>query len=150
VQIADYTRTLMDDLLRAYASGERRVQLRFDLDAAALPVDLAISFGLILNELATNALKHAFDGRDSGEIHIQLQTEPDGEIRLRFADDGRGFAAPLRWEDVESYGLSLVRVLTRQLGGQIEMRSGAGTTFELSFKSQLTALSPDSNERVVN
>ena len=150
VQIADYTRTLMDDLLRAYASGQVKVQLRFDLDAAALPVDLAISFGLILNELATNALKHAFCGRDSGEIHIELQTEPNGEIRLRFADDGRGFAAPLTWEQVDSYGLSLVRLLTRQLGGRIEMRTGAGTTFELNFKSQLAALSSDGIARVVN
>jgi two-component sensor histidine kinase len=150
VQIADYTRTLMDDLLHAYASGQAKVQLRFDLDAAALPVDLAISFGLILNELATNALKHAFSGRDNGEIHIELQTEPTGEIRLRFADDGRGFATPLNWEQVESYGLSLVRVLTRQLGGRIEMSTGQGTTFELNFKSHTATISPDPNERLVN
>ena len=150
VQIADYTRMLMDDLLCAYASGERKVQLRFDLDAAALPVDLAISFGLILNELATNALKHAFRGRNNGEIHVELQTGSGGESRLRFADNGRGFAAPLTWDHVDSYGLSLVRLLTRQLGGHIEMRSGPGTTFELNFKSQLAAILPDSNERGVN
>jgi two-component sensor histidine kinase len=149
VQIADYTRALMDDLLLAYASGQAKVQLRFDLDAAALPVDLAIPFGLILNELATNALKHAFSGRDSGQIHIELQTESGGEIRLRFADDGQGFAAPLAWERVESYGLSLVRLLTRQMGGRIEMHSGQGTTFELNFKAH-PALSPERSERVVN
>jgi len=150
VQIADYTRTLMDDLLHAYASGQAKVQLRFNLESAALPVDLAISFGLILNELATNALKHAFRGRDSGEIHIQLQTDSSGEICLRFADNGLGFAEPVNWEQLESYGLSLVRLLTRQLGGRIEMRSGAGTTFELNFKTQTAVFSPDHNERVVN
>jgi two-component sensor histidine kinase len=146
VQIDEYTRSLMNDLFQAYASGLPKVQLHLDLESAELPVDLAISFGLILNELATNAFKHAFRGRDSGEIQIRLETNRNGEIRLRFADNGRGFAAPLHWESVDSLGLRLVRMLTRQLGGQVEMRNDGGATFELSFKISRAAISAGSNE----
>ncbi len=146
VQIADYTRSLIGDLYQAYASGMPKVQLHLDLESAQMPVDRAISFGLILNELATNAFKHAFHGRDSGEIRITLQTEPAGVIRLRFADDGRGFDEPLLWESVDSLGLRLVRMLTRQLGGQLEMRRERGTTFELSLKNDPEARAPGNNE----
>ena len=142
VQIAEYTRSLMNDLLQAYASDLLKVQLHFDLESAEVPVDLAISFGLILNEFATNAFKHAFCGRDSGEIHIKLESDRNGEIRLRFADNGRGFDAPLRWESVDSLGLRLVRMLTQQLGGRVEMRADRGTTFELSFNTNRAVISP--------
>ena len=111
-----------------------------------MPVDRAISFGLILNELATNVFKHAFRGRDSGEIRITLQNEPAGVIRLRFADDGRGIDEPLSRESVDSLGLGLVRMLTRQLGGQLEMRRERGTTFELSLKNDPEAKAPGNNE----
>ena len=150
VQIAEYTRSLINDLLQAYNSDLPKVQLRLDLESAEVPVDLAISFGLILNELATNAFKHAFCGRDSGEIQIRLEAGQNGEIRLRFANNGRGFAAPLHWESVDSLGLRLVRMLTRQLGGQIEMRRERGTTFELSLTNDPTALAPNSNEKAVS
>jgi len=149
VQIDEYTRSLMNDLFQAYASGLPKVQLHLDLESAELPVNLAISFGLILNELATNAFKHAFRGRDNGEIHIKLETDRNGEIRLRFADNGRGFDAPLRWQSVDSLGLRLVRMLTQQLGGHVEMRSDRGTTFELSFNTNRAAISPGSKLETV-
>jgi len=149
VQISEYTRSLMNDLLQAYVSDLPKVQLRLDLESAEVPVDIAISFGLILNELATNAFKHAFCGRDNGEIHIKLETDRNGEIWLRFADNGRGFDAPLRWESVDSLGLRLVRMLTQQLGGHVEMRSDRGTTFELSFNTNRAAISPGSKLETV-
>ncbi|MGZ8521135.1 MAG: sensor histidine kinase, partial [Candidatus Binatia bacterium] len=146
VQIAEYARSLINDLFQAYASGLPKVQLRLDLESAELPVDRAISFGLILNELATNAFKHAFRDRHNGEIEIKLQTVPQGDIRLRFADNGRGFAAPSSWESADTLGLRLLRMLTRQLGGQIEMRSDRGTTVELSFKIDPARDSPGANQ----
>ncbi|MGZ9143392.1 MAG: ATP-binding protein [Candidatus Binatia bacterium] len=96
--------------------------------------------------MATNTFKHAFHDRDNGEIEIKLQTVPQGEIRLRFADNGRGFAAPSSWESVDTLGLRLLRMLTRQLGGQIEMRSDRGTTVELSFKIDPARDSPGANQ----
>ena len=133
VEMADYTRSLMGDLLQAYAGGLPDVSLKLELEPAALPVDLAIPFGLIVNELATNALKHAFKGRNRGEIHIRLKHEGAGRIHFRFADDGRGFAESLRWDQVSSFGLRLVRMLTQQVAGKLEVSHERGTAFELSF-----------------
>jgi len=133
VEMADYTRSLMGDLLQAYAGALPDVALDLDLEPAALPVDLAIPFGLIVNELATNALKHAFQGRSRGEIHIRLHHEGAGRIHFRFADDGRGFAEPLEWERVHSFGLRLVRMLTQQVAGKLEVSNERGTAFDLTF-----------------
>jgi len=138
VEIADYSRSLLHDLLQAYGNnGLPQVALRLDLEEAALPVDLAIPFALILNELATNALKHAFpDSRREAEIHIRLQNDDHGNISIRFSDNGVGFSGPLSWDRVESFGLRLVRELTHQLGGKIEMSNERGSTFNLTFQSK--------------
>ena len=144
VQIADYTRSLIDDLYQAYASGMPKVQLHLDLESAQMPVDLAISFGLILNELATNAFKHAFHGRDSGEIRIQLQTEPVAKSAL-VSPTMAGVLRSRSFGRAESFGLSLVRMLTRQLVGQLKC-ARRGTTFELSLKNDLRAIAPGNNE----
>ena len=122
----------MNDLFQAYASGLPKLQLRLDLESAEFQVDLAVSWAHP-NELATNAFKHAFCDRDSGEIHIKLQTAPTGETAF-VRRQRRGLPcrcrgkARIRWP-------RLVRMLNRQLGGRIEMRSDEGTIFELSFRS---------------
>jgi two-component sensor histidine kinase len=142
VEIADYTQSLMNDLLQAYAKELPKIKLHFDLRSAALPVDVAIPFGLIMNELASNALKHAFSGATGGEIHIQLKTDPTGKIDVRFADNGKGLPQHFCWEKVDSFGLRLVRELTRQLGGSIQTLIDSGTTFELSFENKMPAPAP--------
>ncbi|HEY4002071.1 MAG TPA: sensor histidine kinase, partial [Candidatus Xenobia bacterium] len=80
-----------------------------------LTVDQAVPLGLVLNELLTNALVHAFPGR-SGQISIDLGSEADGGIHLEVADDGVGFTPPT---DMKSLGLELVKRLVRQLRARL-------------------------------
>jgi two-component sensor histidine kinase len=135
VEFADYTATLMKDLVQIYAKVRPAVQLRLDLKPTVLPVDVAVPFGLIVNELATNALKHAFGNRDAGEISIQLRTDDSGNVHFRFTDNGVGLAQPLSWSKVNSFGLRLVSMLAQQIGAQIEVQSEQGTSFHLSFET---------------
>lgn len=140
VEFADYTHTLMQDLLQIYAKVLPPVQLRLDLRPTVLPVDIAVPFGLIVNELATNTLKHAFGSRSAGEISVQLWTDDSGKVHFRFADNGVGMAQPLSWSKVNSFGLRLVSMLTQQIGAQIEVQSEQGTSFHLSFETLPTQL----------
>lgn len=133
VELAEYARQLLNDLFQANGAAASKIRLRLELEPVLLPVDIAIPCGLILNELTTNALKHAFDDRPSGEIAVQLRAVSPDTVHMTFADDGRGFAPELDWRTAGTLGLQLVRMLTDQLQGTIEMANGRGTTFRLSF-----------------
>jgi PAS domain S-box-containing protein len=135
VDLAEYARRLMRDLFRSHGALASKISLRLEAHSVNVGVDVAVPYGLILNELATNALKHAFVGRDSGEILIETHTGKRGEIHLRFVDNGVGFPANLNYHKPRSLGLRLVQMLTDQLNGTLQMQNGAGTDVRLTFAS---------------
>ena len=101
--------------------------------AIPFSVNAAVPCGLILNELATNALKHAFRGRDGGEVSVSLHGGPAGKVCFRVRDNGTGLPAGLDWRQVKSLGLRLVQILAKQLSANVEAMSGEGTEFSVSF-----------------
>ncbi|MBI5383909.1 MAG: response regulator [Verrucomicrobia bacterium] len=135
VNFGDYARELMDYLVRSHGTAAR-VTWRIEADPVPLDIEKATPCGLILNELATNALKHAFRGRDRGEIAVELRHGSDGEVRLRLADDGVGLPPGLDWRRAGSLGLRLVQLLAGQLNGKVETGVGPGTEFRVSFPAE--------------
>ena len=133
VEFGDYARSLMHYLWRAHGSAASGIWLNFDLKPVHLPVELAVPCGLILNELAVNALKHAFRGRSSGAVTVTLGTSPDGCIRLGLADDGAGLPPGQDWRQSSTLGLRLVQMLAGQLNGAVETGPGPGAEFTLTF-----------------
>jgi PAS domain S-box-containing protein len=99
-----------------------------------LNVDRAITCGLIVNELVTNAVKHAFPDGRTGEIRIAAQAA-GGQIALRVWDNGQGLPPALRIEHASSLGLRLVNILARRLGAEIKIESYEGAAFTLTFPS---------------
>ncbi len=97
----------------------------------SFPVNAAVPCGLILNELACNALKHAFGGRNGGEVAVSLRADSHGRVRLGVRDNGSGLPTGSDWKQARSLGLRLVRMLSGQLGGTVE--AGPGTQFHLQF-----------------
>jgi two-component sensor histidine kinase len=132
-ELGAYIRNVMKELFLAHGEVSSKIELRMELEPVFLPVDLAIPCGLILNELATNSLKHAFVGREAGTIGIELRSVEDKSVTLRFHDDGHGFPQGLDWQAAGSLGLRLIRMLSRQLNADLALKNGAGATFELSF-----------------
>jgi two-component sensor histidine kinase len=135
VEFADYTRSLLHYLARAHGSRETSVGLKLDLQPVPLSVVTAVPCGLILNELVTNAFKHAFVGRAQGEVATTLRAGPDGRVRLRVSDNGVGLPAGLDWRQSRSLGLRLVQLLAGQLNATVEVkvRAGGGTDFLITF-----------------
>ncbi len=134
IEFADYSRNLLNYLWRAHGSTASTVRLAFDLEPVSLPVDTAVPCGLILNELAGNALKHAFRGRDSGEVSVSLRSTPDGRVLLCLRDNGVGLPMGLDWRQARSLGLRLVHMLAGQLKAGVEVSGGEGTSFEITFE----------------
>jgi PAS domain S-box-containing protein/excisionase family DNA binding protein len=131
--LAPYVRRLGEALLRAYGGEEGRVTLTTHLENLALPLDSAVPCGLILHELLSNALKHAFPGGQVGAITLDLRAEPDQHVTLRVADTGVGVPEGFDLHQSDSLGLQLVCMLTEQLGGTLTVARDRGTAWTLIF-----------------
>lgn len=123
--VADFARDLVTDLV---AASSRNLAPSFDLETAIVSADKAAPLALIVNELVTNAIKHAFVGRDAdapGKLSVRL-AKPDGVLRIEVADDGVGLNGSTGGD---TFGVRLIRSLTKQLKADVEWRDGApGTT----------------------
>ena len=131
IDFPEYVRQLASHLFQSYGVGPERIRLRTNLDNLNLGLDAAVPCGLIINELVSNSLKHAFPSGEEGEIRIELRESPEGMVKLIVADSGVGFdtSAPSR----KTLGLRLVRMLAEQLGAKVEMQSRGGTETQLTF-----------------
>lgn len=134
VDFGEYIRALISTLMRSYA--RPGISCRVDADGIRLGVDLAIPCGLILNELVSNALKHAFTGRDTGSIAVRVARTPDGLLRMTVQDDGVGHRFGPAWATAPSMGTTLIRSLTEQVGGTMVMTTGPGTCFTLTAEAE--------------
>ncbi|MFL6416418.1 MAG: PAS domain S-box protein [Bryobacteraceae bacterium] len=132
-----YLKRLVQSLFSFYGVDQSRIH--FDLRADDLRLDIAkaIPCGLIVNELLTNALKHAFPDGRSGEILISLRSHK-GRAFLEVADNGIGLADDFTIETNTSLGLKLVSVLAKQLQGEVELDPRGGTRFAISFPAPKT------------
>lgn len=114
---ASYLRTLATRLFEAYHMEGQPVSLALHLEAVRMPSETAVPCGLIVHELVSNALKHAFPSGRSGEVAMTLHTEADGRVSLAVRDTGVGVPDGIDIDQPRSFGWQLVRLLTAQLGG---------------------------------
>jgi two-component sensor histidine kinase len=133
LDFAAYVRSLTNDLMNAYSNELERVQLRLELQPVFLGLSQAISCGLILNELVTNAFKYAFPASRKGEVLVALDCPQKGIVRMRVADNGVGLPPGFDWTQSHSLGLRIVALLTDQLSGTLRTDSAAGAAFTLTF-----------------
>jgi PAS domain S-box-containing protein len=132
VDFADYIQRLATNLFHTYQTGPVAISLVVDVQELFLTVDAAIPCGLVVNELVSNALKHAFPDSREGTVTIHLRSDGPSYV-LRVSDDGVGLPDDVDPATTESLGLQLVDTLTRQLGGTLAIRRGDGTQFEITF-----------------
>jgi PAS domain S-box-containing protein len=133
VDMGKYTRNLVSDLRRSLGFEDSSVRLTLTIEDIPLGVTEAIPCGLIINELVSNALKHAFPTGKEGEITIQLQRGNTNQITLTVSDNGIGFPEHVDFRQSLSLGLTLINSLVEQLNGTIELDRRGGTTFTITF-----------------
>lgn len=136
IDFADYIQRLVAHLVRSYgAIGRIRPRLR--MDRLSCHRDVALPCGLIVNEVLSNALKYAFPGGKTGEVQIELRREPSGRVHLLMADNGIGLPRGFDWQTSPTLGLRLVRTLARQIEANMQVNSGSGTAFSITFHDGL-------------
>ena len=133
IDFAEYIRSLLSSLMQSYEEKSRSVSLRRDVENITKNIDKAIPCGLIINELVTNSLKHAFPGERKGEILIEASSNEDNLATLTVSDNGIGFPEGIDIRNTESLGMQLVITLVNQLEGTIELVERTGTMFRIIF-----------------
>ncbi len=132
LNIKDYILSLSKDVLETFGVKPGKIELDLDVENVMLDVDLALHLGLLLNELLTNSIKHAFPGEDKGKIEVKLKHQPP-YILMEVADDGVGIREDINWKNTETLGMQLVNSLTTQLEGTLHLDETQGTCFKLRF-----------------
>ncbi|MDD3042419.1 MAG: PAS domain-containing protein [Methanosarcinaceae archaeon] len=160
LDFAAYLRKLASDLFESYTVGDGKIRLNVEVEERIyLCMDTAIPLGIIVNELVSNSLKHAFPEGGEGEIRIQLYGQgkarsKDSDVKwgslegggmkkdkcceklwctLDVSDNGSGFPEGLDLEKPDTLGLQLVKTLVEQIEGNIELRTNGGTKFSIGF-----------------
>jgi len=135
VEFSDYVRSLVDNLPRSSITGTE-VSVTQDIEKCRLSIETAVPCGLIINELVTNALKHAFPDGGRGLIRVVLQRVDPSNWVLLVADDGIGLPVGIDMKKTESLGLEVVSLLVKQIAGSLEIKRSGGTTFQMTFPSE--------------
>ncbi|MBF0318374.1 MAG: response regulator [Nitrospirae bacterium] len=135
IDFAKYLTNLLEHLYRSYCIDTANISMATDIEKATIGLDTAVPCGLIVNELVSNSLKHAFKGDGRGKLFIRLENLSKGRFKLTVSDTGVGMPAGIDLKSAKTLGLRLVNALvTEQLDGSIEFDSANGTSFRIFFK----------------
>lgn len=133
INIQEYISELSLNLLRSYRLN-KHVELDIDVKVQTLTLDTLIPLGLLLNELISNSLKHAFtDEQENGVITVKLDRSHDGKFVLEIGDNGVGLPEDFTFNSAQTLGMELVVTLSSQLDGTIERIKKPGSYFKIEF-----------------
>ena len=131
VFLPTYLRSITNELARS--AGRSGIEISVDADSVSLNVDRAVPCGLLVNELATNALKHAFPDGRRGRVLVELKLVGRGVARLAVEDDGIGFGEGFSPESTATMGMRLAKSLAAQVGGSLEIAKSRGARVSIEF-----------------
>ena len=133
INIQDYTKSLITEIFSSYHINEN-ILTNLNIEKRSMDINKAIPLGLILNELITNSLKHAFPNGQKGEIRINLNKN-NGSITLNYLDNGVGFPKNFDFQNPQTLGLQMINGLVAQMNGSIKLNRKPGTQFTINFKT---------------
>ena len=138
INLKDYINELMQLLMNSYRTSPERVSFVVDMEDVLVLIDTAIPCGLVLNELISNAFKHAFPAGKAGQITVYLRRLENGAIQLRVADDGVGLPPGFDVSRDGQMGLKTIFALAEhQLKAQVSFDTQQGVSCQLQFKDNL-------------
>ncbi|TKY92081.1 MAG: histidine kinase, partial [Candidatus Methanomarinus sp.] len=134
INMKKFVDKLLSQLLLSYSVRDTKITKSVSVIDHPFPISIATPIGLIINELLSNVLKHAFDNRKEGKIEVILNKSQKNKINLTISDDGIGLPEGFDINITKTLGLRLVKILVEhQLQGILEVISKEGTTFNIEF-----------------
>jgi PAS domain S-box-containing protein len=133
VDFSEYIPGIVSNLISSYSTPSKNIELNIEVEPIFLDIDKAIPCGLIINELISNSLKHAFSGDQTGQVQIGFHGDEHCNITLVVKDDGIGLPGDLNIAQAETLGLQLVQDFVDQLKGNSQIDRRHGTEFRITF-----------------
>lgn len=133
IDFCEYVRRMTSHLFFVYKDRVGDTELKIEIDDINLDINNAIPCGLIINELVTNSIKHAFTDRRNGLIGIKMLEDVKGNFTLTVADNGAGLPKNLDYRNPGTLGLQLVNDLVNQIEGNMEVDKKGGTAFVITW-----------------
>ncbi|MGM0466021.1 MAG: sensor histidine kinase, partial [Acidobacteriota bacterium] len=133
INLGHYIQSFVTHLFHAYEVDTSQIKMLMDTEDVQVDINTAIPCGLILNELVSNALKHAFPSGQRGEVNVRLSKNKEGKINLTVKDNGRGLPREVNLHNPKSLGLQLIKDLTKQLNGEVKVQKTKGSKFTVTF-----------------
>lgn len=138
IQIKEYISELAFLILRSFEVRDDRIVLDLKIDDRMVLLDTAIPFGLIINELVVNSIKHAFQDRPKGHIFIKIENKGDDRIMLDYRDDGSGVPDDFDFRDLKTLGMKLIfSIGETQLQGKVAFKNEGGLRCLLEIPTDL-------------
>ena len=127
IYLTKYIKNLVNNLFKIYSVNTKQIKLQLNIDNIDLSLDDANACGLIINELVSNSLKHAFSKNDEGKIIITLKKTINNRKLLEVYDNGIGFPKDIDYKNSDTLGLKLISTITKKMGGKISIEKNNGT-----------------------
>ncbi|MBN1301061.1 MAG: PAS domain S-box protein [Melioribacteraceae bacterium] len=138
INLKNYIQELSELVLRSFSIASDRVSLEYNIEDIEILIDIAIPFGLILNELLSNSFKYAFPDNRNGIVKISLSRTDKGEINLGYSDNGIGVPDSFDFSAQETLGLrSIYSIVEHQLQGNVVFNSGSGVSCSIKFSESI-------------
>ncbi len=135
ISIKDYLEPLINDRIRANGDLRDKIKLRIKLPDVSFKIDTMLPIGLLINELVTNTLKHAYPTHKEGIIKLNLKIRKGNQAELNYSDDGVGFSIEKKRDDPSALGLVLIDSFVMQIDGEMELNSAeGGTHYRIKFE----------------
>jgi PAS domain S-box-containing protein len=135
INFGSYINKLTNELFSVYVTDPNKIKLNMDINDIMLDINTAIPLGLIVNELVSNSMKHAFPNNKQGKIDIKFNLD-NGDYTMIISDNGVGFPQDYNIQNSDSLGLKIVNSLTEQIDGEITIETSNGTKFIIKFKEE--------------
>jgi len=132
IDLSVYVESLIDNLLSVYADNRKELMVNYVLDNILVEVDIAIPIGLIVNEIITNSIKHAFADRQKGSIDINIERKSNF-ISVIIKDDGIGIPVNFDMDSNNTLGVQLIKLLVGQLEGKVNITREEGTKVQIEI-----------------
>lgn len=131
-----YVSSLATQLMQSFRIDKSRVSIQLEVENIPMGINTMIPFGLILNELISNALKYAFPDNRMGELKISFHDQGDDMRMLSVKDNGAGLPDGIELKSSNSLGMNIIKALTSQINGALCVRNGSGVTFSIIFREE--------------
>lgn len=135
VDMPNYIQNLIDHLVTAYQKEDEHISIEVNVEPMQLHMDTVVSIGMIINELVTNSLKYAFEGRQEGIVKVILQSL-DQKIHLIVEDNGQGFPDSFNMQTSQSFGYKMIRAFVHKLKGVLSLSQAQGTRVCIEFNKR--------------